>query len=296
MWSTRHQLSQSTASIPRNSEWTQIDQWLQSKYQGERIPSFERTEASAKALREYMQLNQTQDAYAREAIRTLKELSASYRSEDIRLKENLQVLGLQKDLLPTNSQLQLAQLSDLAMLLGISDTTLASFEDGFSQLVVDSLHYSRQQVANNALVTALDTSRLEAQSGLDRLLEVKRQLTARRETHGDIEQRTRRRSAELRRIRADKDKATLETILRTRQSDGLDVEAEELTMAQLDGKEKAVAEFQRQLDSQSEKLAVYKAIPPDYMLAKLKLQEASMQLNELTAEHESLLTEMASDL
>ncbi|KAI8596836.1 hypothetical protein EDD21DRAFT_235885 [Dissophora ornata] len=295
MWSTRQQHSHTPSTLSHSSEWTQIDQWLRTKYQGEDVPVFERTEASAKKLLELQQLNETEDKHARQAIVSLQQLSTSYRSEDIKLKENLQILGLQKDLLSTESQVLLSQLSDLAMLLGTSDTSLASFHNSLAQLHLDNLHYSTQQREQSLRIDALKKSQLEAKAGLDRLLELKRRLTVQRDTEGDIEQRTRRRSAELSRIKANEDKDSLRK-LQIQQSSDQDVEVQELTLAHLASKEKSVADLERQLGVQSKKLVAYQEIPPDYMLAKLKLQEATLQLNELTAEHESMMTELANEL
>ncbi|KAF8980574.1 hypothetical protein BGZ46_003983 [Entomortierella lignicola] len=135
-----------------------------------------------------------------------------------------------------------------------------------------------------------------AQGGLDKLLELRRQLKVQRETDGDIEQRARRRSAELSRIRADEDKQTLQRMMQAQQSSGLDVESGEVTLTHLDNKHRAVAELEQQLYAQEKTLSAYQEIPPDYALAKLKMKEATLQLGQLTAEHESLLTELANDL
>ncbi|KAG0366044.1 hypothetical protein BGZ54_005879 [Gamsiella multidivaricata] len=182
------------------------------------------------------------------------------------------------------------------MLLGTSDTTLATFHQGLAQLYLDTLQYSHQQTQQKARLAAFRRSEIEAQAGLDRLIELKRQLALQRETEGDIEQRTRRRSAELSRIRAVEDQETLQHILKTHQNSDLNIEAHGLSVAQLDSKERTVAELQAQSEAQAKMLAAYQEIPPDYTLAKLKLTEATMRLNELTAKHEALLTELANDL
>ncbi|KAG0229492.1 hypothetical protein B0O80DRAFT_533471 [Mortierella sp. GBAus27b] len=291
MWPNRHR--ETIFSKTHNSEWSQIDRWLQSKYRGQDIPAFERTEESAKVLLELMRLNQKQDAHAQEAILALQQLSSSYQSEDVRLQEILQVLGLQKDRLPSDSKRLLSQLSDLAMLLGTSDTTMASYHQALAQLRLDLTQYSQQQKDQGARQAALEKSHAKAKSELVGLLELKRHWARERDTRGDIEQRTRRRSIELNRIKAVDDKEALERIQRY---GSLDAEAEGLTIAQLDSKEETVAILQRQLAAQNKMLSAYQEIPPDYTLAKLKLKEAELRLNELLAEQESLLTDMASGL
>ncbi|KAF9930283.1 HAUS augmin-like complex subunit 1 [Modicella reniformis] len=294
MWSDR--LRESFFSKTHSSEWSQIDRWLQTKYRNEDIPTFERTEESAKILLDLMRLNETQDAYAQEAMVALKRLSAAYQREDIQLKEPLQVLGLERQLLSTDSQLILSKLSELAMVLGISDTTVASYHQGLTQLYLDTLQYSIQQSHQTRRLEALEKRQTEAGSELDRLLEMKRQWTLERETKGDIEQRTRRRSTELNRIKTTQDMETLEQIRWISQSQGLDAETLQVTLAQLDSKEAIVMDLQEQLDIQTKTLSVYQKIPPDYTLAKLKLKEAELRLDELTAEHEQLVTDIAEDL
>ncbi|KAF9202226.1 hypothetical protein BGZ49_007585 [Haplosporangium sp. Z 27] len=105
-----------------------------------------------------------------------------------------------------------------------------------------------------------------AQGGLDKLLELKRQLKVQRETDGDIEQRARRRSAELSRIRADEDKQTLQRMMQAQQSSGLDVESGEVTLTHLDNKHRAVAELEQQLYAQEKTLSAYQEIPPVCLL------------------------------
>ncbi|KAK3816069.1 MAG: hypothetical protein J3Q66DRAFT_388330 [Benniella sp.] len=295
MWSNH--LRESIFSKTRSSEWSQIDRWLQSKYPNQNVPAFERTEESAKVLLELMRLNETQDAHAQEAILALQQVSSSYQSEDMRLKEILQFLGLQKDHLSADTRQLLSQLSNLAMILGTSDTTMASYHQALAQLRIDTIHYTQEQNDQNARRTALEKNQTDAKLELDRLLELKRRWTQERELHGDIEQRTRRRSTELNRIRAVEDREALERMRRMSQSHGaLDPEAQGLTVAQLSSKEEGVLDLERQLETQTKMLSAYQEIPPDYTLAKLKLKEAELRLNELTAEHESMVAEMADAL
>ena len=244
-------------------------------------------------LLELMRLNETQDAHAQEAILALQQVSSSYQSEgtlnhlvdltlgfpsfgcrwlvlilvswtiDMRLKEILQFLGLQKDHLSVDTRQLLSQLSNLAMVLGTSDTTMASYHQALAQLRIDTIHYTQEQNDQNARRTALEKSQVDARSELDRLLELKRRWTQERETHGDIEQRTRRRSTELNRIKAVEDKEALERMRRMSQSHGaLDPEAQGLTVAQLSNKEERVLDLERQLETQTKMLSAYQEIPP----------------------------------
>ncbi|KAI1318583.1 HAUS augmin-like complex subunit 1 [Mortierella claussenii] len=298
MHALKHSTSANTDTRSRassqyySSEWQQIDQWLKAKYHLKAVPVFERTQEAKEALLELMQLNEAQDTHARQAIVALREVSQSYQREDTILNDNLRILGIRRDQLSTSCQETISDIADLAMLLGVSDTTLISFRQGFAQLRLDTLHHSRQQRVHQVRTNALHNSQQQAQAGLDRLLQLKQQLQERREMEGDIEQRTRRRSAELSRIRANEDQETLQRI----QSRGVDVETQELTIAHLDSKQDAILELERQVEAQTKILAAYQDIPPDYMLAKLKLQEATLRLNDLTAEHESMLTQLADDL
>ncbi|KAF9357145.1 hypothetical protein BGX26_004216 [Mortierella sp. AD094] len=233
---------------------------------------------------------------ARQAILALQNLSNSYRNEDSKLKEHIHILGLHKDLLSPGSQSLLSQLSDLAMFLGISETTLATFQQSLAYLRLDTIQYFQKQRQQEAQLLALEEGQTRAQGGLDELLELRRQLREQREADGDIEQRTRRRSAELSRIRAEEDKKALQRILQTHQNSGLDVDTEKVTLLHLNSKHEAIVELEQQLHAQEKTLSAYQEIPPDYALAKLKMKEATLQLDQLTMEHESLLTELANDL
>ncbi|KAF9173703.1 hypothetical protein BGX20_002396 [Mortierella sp. AD010] len=245
---------------------------------------------------ELIQLNEIQDTNARQVILALQNISDSYRNEDSKLKEQIHVFGLHKDLLSPYSRSLLSQLSDLAMLLGISETTLATFHQSLANLHLDTIQYLQKQRQQEAQLLALGESQARAQEGLGKLQELRRQLREQREADGDIEQRTRRRSAELSRIRAEEDKKALQCMLQTHQDSGLDVDTEKVTLRHLDSKHKAIIELEQQLHAQETTLSAYQEIPPDYALAKLKLKEATLQLDQLTMEHESMLTELANDL
>ncbi|KAF9187985.1 hypothetical protein BGZ51_000920 [Haplosporangium sp. Z 767] len=214
-------------------------------------------------------------------------------------EEALQIIGLQKDHLSTDSQQLLSQITELATLLGLSDTTLSSFQLGQAQLHLDTIHHTQQQRIQKAQLQALESSQRQAQQGLERLLEMKRQWREARETDGDLEQRTRRRSTELNRIKTSEDKELLlrmDETLHQQQRSSQDLEVHELTIAQLDVKEKTIHELQELLESQTKTLSAYYDLPMDYSLANLKLKEATQRFEDLNAEHEAMLTEMANDL
>ncbi|KAG9068708.1 hypothetical protein KI688_010991 [Linnemannia hyalina] len=269
-----------------------IQKWLQSKYRIDEIPVFERTEETYQALLELMQLNEAQDKQARQALHSLRHLSSSYKSE-----ETLQILDIQKDHLPQETQHILSQLSELAMILGVSDTQLSTLQQGLAQSHIEKTHYQTLQHQDHlSLLNNLDRHQAVASQGLIQLQELKRQFEDHKSTVGDIELQTRRRSAELTRIKAKEDRNQLQGLYESQQRNGLDVEAQGLTVAQLDQKEQEVAELERQVDAQTKSLTSYQAIPPDFTLARLKVKEATMRLDELMAEHEALVRELADDL
>ncbi|KAF8943384.1 hypothetical protein BGZ47_005478 [Haplosporangium gracile] len=142
----------------------------------------------------------------------------------------------------------------------------------------------------------LDRHQAVASQDLTQIQKLKRQFADHRSTVGDIELRTRRRSAELMRIKAREDKNQLQGLYQNQQLTGLDVEARGLTEAQLDQQEQKIAELERQVDVQTKTLTSYQAIPPDFTLARLKVKEVMMRLEGLTAEHETLVRELADDL
>src|SRR5690554_4128384 len=113
---------------------------------------------------------------------------------DTHLREALQIIGLQKDHLSTDSQQLLSQITELAMLLGLSDTTLSNFHQGQAQLHLDTIHHTQQQRTQKVQLQALESNQRQAQQGLEELLEMKRQWREARETEVDLEQRTKRRS------------------------------------------------------------------------------------------------------
>ncbi|KAF9896090.1 hypothetical protein BX616_008160, partial [Lobosporangium transversale] len=180
-----------------------------------------------------------------------------------RLKENLQIFDLDKDRLPTSSQQALSRLSELAMLLGISDTTLPSFQQGFSQLHLDALKYFHVQKNNQLQLNTIEEHQQEAKQGLDRLLKLKQRLIKQRETKGDIEQRVWRRSTELSRIQINENIRLLEQILNTQRENGLvDVETQGLTIAQLENQQNMIHGLEQQLKVQGKTLTAYQDIPP----------------------------------
>ncbi|KAF9432043.1 HAUS augmin-like complex subunit 1 [Entomortierella beljakovae] len=277
-------------------EWLKIKKWLQTKYRGQEVPAFERTRESLKLLLELIKLNESQDDNALQTLEALKSVSDSYNAEDIKLQENIQVLGLRTEALSSDSRTLLYQLSELAMLLGISEATKASYHQAFAQLHLDIIRHSHGQKVQAERLSALEDHQNGAQRRFDQLLELRQCLKTQRETSSDIEQRTRRRSVELSKFKAVEDKETLEQLLQKQQDNGLDIERDEVTLTQLEDKREANAELERRLNAQEKRLTAYQEIPPDIALAKLKLKEATLKLDQLTAEHESLLRELANDL
>ncbi|KAG0380808.1 hypothetical protein BGX24_004655 [Mortierella sp. AD032] len=183
------------------------------------------------------------------------------------------------------------------MVLAVSDTTLATFHQGLSQSHIDTIHHRHLQHQDHlALLERLDRHQTAASKDLAQLQLLQQQFSEHRATVGDIELRTRRRSAELARIKAKEDKSQLEELYQSQQRNGLDVEPRGLTVAQLDQREQEVEELEKQVKIQTKSLTSYQEIPPDFMLARLKVKEAMLRLDELTAEHEALVRELADDL
>lgn len=179
------------------------------------------------------------------------------------MKETLQILDIQKDHLPQETQNILSHLSELAMILGVSDTQLSTLHQGLAQSHIEKTHYQTLQHQDHlSLLNNLDRHQAAATRDLIQLQELKRQFEGHRSTVGDIELRTRRRSAELTRIKAREDRTQLQELYESQHRNGLDVEAQGLTVAQLDQQEHEVAELERQVDTQTKSLASYQAIPP----------------------------------
>lgn len=182
---------------------------------------------------------------------------------DTKLKETLQILDIQKDHLPQETQHILSQLSELAMILGVSDTQLSTLHQGLAQSHIEKTHYQTLQHQDHiSLLNSLDRHQAVASQDLIQLQELKRQFERHRSTVGDIELRTRRRSAELTRIKAKEDRIQLQELYKSQQRNGLDVEAQGLMVAQLDQQEQEVAELEKQVDAQTKSLTSYQAIPP----------------------------------
>ncbi|CAO3571850.1 unnamed protein product [Mortierella alpina] len=338
MWRPRTGLEASTSRQPASrptsggllhdssssKEWSEVDGWLKRKYQSEEVPVFERTEEARRLLLASARLNESLENIAREALQKFEKLSESYRVEDNVMRETLQFMGIMQRNCAKNKQEALSHLSDLALVLGLSDMSLASFHQGLAQVRLDTLESQQEHAQQQRRLAALKRHRVEAETKLDTLVDLKRQWTDQRESEGDLELRTRRRSTELNRIKAAEDRAVLEDALASRQRQhkksrpsaneaygagdslhrasgsshrtSVDVEACGLTIAQLDLKEKSVEELQQLLNAQTTSLAAYQEIPPDYALARLKVKEATMRLEELTLEHESLVRQLAEDL
>ncbi|KAF9293895.1 hypothetical protein BGZ74_011515 [Mortierella antarctica] len=274
----------------------EIDQWLAKHFhaQGQEPPAFERTQETAQFLRELMELNQTQDRAAQETLDALEECSAHYRDEDAKLTEVIQAFGITKDQLTPDTQTSLSHLAELGMLLSLSDLTLPSFQQAFSLMRLDALDpYTLHTHGTQAV--RLDTHLARAEDELRELVQLRDTLARERDTH-DMEIRNMRRSVEL--MKREFQQKTQEEQSREQAfgGGGGDVEAQGLTVSQIKAQEAVVVGLQDQLDVQTKNLAAYQEIPPDYTLAMLKLNEANARLEQLSAEHESLVQRLADDL
>ncbi|KAF9571311.1 RNA polymerase II transcription factor B subunit 1 [Mortierella alpina] len=311
-----------------------VDTWLKGKYKSEKVPDFEMTQDSYQLLLLMMQRNEVMDKIMREAIEYHERYSDLLELEENVLRDTLQVFNITRQNVAKSQQAILSQLSDLALVLGLSDMSLSSFHQGLAQVRLDTLESTREHAQQQKRLDSLVRHRIEAQTKLDKLTGLKRQWTDQRESgEGDLELRTKRRSTELNKIKAAEDRTVLADTLASRQqrrnrhhhqqqhqqqhqhqrykksrssvkdTDGagsadvdVDVEGCGLTLAQLDLKEKSVEELEQLLSAQTTSLAAYQEIPPDYALARLKVKEATMRLEQLTLEHESMVAQLAEDL
>ncbi|KAF9577656.1 hypothetical protein BGW38_007004 [Lunasporangiospora selenospora] len=216
-------------------------------------------------------------------------------------------------------------LAELALILGADNTTPPSFIHGLSQLHLEALEQGDTGAMASDSTPAMSISSLQkiqldhletrvnlARSHLDTLLNLREQWQDNRRQCSDDALRARRRSTELRRLKTTEEREqwqrTNETMLSNATSvlsgngTRLDhhhsnsIEARGLTVTQLALQDQKVLDLGDQIDAQNKILAAYQDIPPDYSLARLKLQEAEMQLEELSGQHEMLMHELAHDL
>lgn len=149
------------------------------------------------------------------------------------------------------------------MVLRVADTQLSTLHQGLAQSQIETTHWETLQHPDHlSLLESLDRHQTAASQDLAQLQELKRHFEQHRSTMGDIELRTRRRSTELTRIMAKEDKNHLQDLCSNQQRNGLDVEAQGLTVTQLDQQEQEVVELARQVDVQNKSLTSYQAVPP----------------------------------
>ncbi|KAG0037862.1 hypothetical protein BGZ82_001677 [Podila clonocystis] len=272
-----------------------IDQWLAKHFhaQGQEPPAFERTQESAQFLRGLVELNQGQDKAAQETLNALEQCSALYRDEDTKLTEVIQAFGITKDQLTPDTQASLSHLAELGMLLNLSDLTLPSFQQAFSLLRLDTLD-PYTLLMHEMQAARVDTHLARAEDELQGLVQLRDTLARERDTVHDMEIRNKRRSVEL--MKREFQQKTQEEQNRVRVPGGGDVEAQGLTVSQIKSQEAVVVGLQDQLDVQSNNLAAYQEIPPDYTLAMLKLNEANARLEQLSTAHEAMVQRLADDL
>lgn len=172
------------------------------------------------------------------------------------------IFDLHKEQLPSETLKQLSDLADLAMVLGLDDTHLESFQAGLSQLHLDMTYHTRVQKAQEFRIRSIEKSHERAQKDLEDLRDLQRRWMEERESIGDMELRTRRRSTELSRIHTEEDEARLQELERRQREEGLDVDTRGLSIAQLEASDRSILELQEQLESQNKVLAAYQQLPP----------------------------------
>ena len=172
------------------------------------------------------------------------------------------LFDLHQENLPAETLKQLADLADLAMILGLDDTRLESFQAGLSQLHLDLTYHSRAQKLQEARLLSIEKSHEKAQRDVEDLRDLQRRWIEERESTGDMELRTRRRSTELRRIHYTEDETRLQDLEKRQREEGLDVNAQGLSIAQLEASERRVTEYQEQVEAQNKMLAAYRQLPP----------------------------------
>ncbi|KAL1919617.1 uncharacterized protein VTP21DRAFT_1548 [Calcarisporiella thermophila] len=284
-----------TSIVSRSEEkeedaWNRIEQWLK-KFYPDGPPPYEKTPSTLAVFSELMLLNEHQDELEKLSLQSFKETSYEYNAEAKRLNAILERLGIQSDSLSKQGANHLHTLSSIALTLGLGDVRLSSYQRALSALTLSSAQIKRQSATLESYAQTIRSWRLEADQKLARLKVILKECEAKRASE-ETKTADRYRSTETLSRKAREYRKRLEELEREYDENGID----SLRYSSLKHLEHQLEQLEAALVTKKNRLERLHDIPPDYTLARLKLQEQRQKLANLTEQRETLLNGIADQM
>ncbi|RHZ75002.1 hypothetical protein Glove_218g43 [Diversispora epigaea] len=274
-------------------KWETIDTWLKKLYKDKPVPLFERNPATANALHRIALLNQQQDTISEIILQQQKIHALEYRTEALRIKDILDTVGISKENLSKNGALALKSLSSLATIFGLKDIERSSYLSAIAQLTIDSYETERQIYEVSRIIESLKINTQEAKLKEEKLIILLTNLRKKWDLHE--KQKLKEWEANNDLVNKKAIEYNQKLIRLEKQYSSMNIEKEGLNFQKLKQREEKVGVLEQQIKTKTKKLKTYRVLPPDIMMAQLKLDEAKQTLNKLLEDRNELFIKMAEN-
>ncbi|KJE95870.1 hypothetical protein CAOG_06273 [Capsaspora owczarzaki ATCC 30864] len=250
--------------------------WLASVFHPAPVPQFEVTEDTVAAIWKLAAAAQERDANAVALAADLALKSQEYQAEATRVQELLALHGLDKSRLSDQTHANVRSLARLASLLHVNDTSLASLYCALSDLSASTFdewdgELQRQRRAQ--------TMHEQVTSSLSRLSELRRTLAELDQAETANVEIVERRQQE-RTFYNNKAAEYQASIAKLQQQHPLASEPS-IRHAAIMAESEAVKQIIDELTAIRTTLDTFQKLPPDFTMAKLKIEEARRELSRL---------------
>ncbi|XP_057312017.1 uncharacterized protein LOC130650130 [Hydractinia symbiolongicarpus] len=247
--------------------------WLEEIFSS--IPSYEVTEETIAFLHAFLEQNKAMNRLATFHCVDIQTKSEEYKLEGERIKNMLTALGLSIPTLSNAGKSSVKSLADVAMLLDIKDTQKSSYLLAMSNLADDI-----QNIENLAAKKEDEFNKLVSQmtASLQNVNNVKRYGSKYEEEHTIDESIAEKRRKDTINLRNKADNYASQIIASEVESDPHITHETLLRLAQ------EVKELKSEVQPLLSKYKMYRSLPPDVNLAKVKIEEAKRQLMKLEAQ------------
>ena len=257
-----------------------MNHWLKDVYGGD-LPPFEVNEDTIRILKQIFDKNKSSEAGLSIVLEEIREKSAEYQTETDRLRKILNSLYFSPDKLPASLNELIASLASLAVILRSRDPRLPSLSLLLSQHMIS--------VKDADLSDAFPSDRINL-SVLDRIAAVDREMSELRIKTESVRENSAREKESQPRKQSEmiflqkKRQEYVDSRIELEQELAASAFREEVSHSNVSSFRKEISNMNGLLSELQKRKHYYNALPLNTTLAKVKLEEAKLELERLNQE------------
>lgn len=248
--------------------------------QTQTVPAYELSERTLDLLMQLKQANERQEKYRQLMVHDMQLKADEYQVEADRLGRLLDRFGMSTSCLSQSGTLSLQMLVDVSMALGVQHASDSDLLLAMGSLAEDSYQVKESRRSQRRLRNQLlEKTQLQLQRNaeLSRAVESVEQLAKQLEP----EMTKKAAQSDFLQQKSRNYRSTMKQLTKELSSAGVDSSVRHDTLVK---KSENLQELKKRLQSVRTKLDSYHALPPDLLLARVKVEEAKQELADIEAE------------